>query len=122
MKKIFFAFLIVFAASATSFAGKAELMRIKDRAEKGFTNRGRVVYKYTGDSDISHTPSQDIGNVTIEPGSPVKEVYTGVEVHKQLRFDKNRNGNTLQIGTVDSNGKTPRKVNIIVDVDKPIDF
>ncbi|QTA80315.1 Uncharacterized protein dnl_26130 [Desulfonema limicola] len=97
-----------------------EMGRIKDRAEKGVSNRGRVIYQYADDSSIENM--NNFGNVYLDRDSRVREVYVGVDIDEHLRFDR---GNSLNIGNVETRQRDAgylKKVNIIVDIEKPIDF
>jgi len=122
MKKIFTVFFVVFFASMNCYAD-FEMMKIKHRAKKGFTNNERAIYEYRDDNDIEAKAPQKIGNVEIGRNSHVREVYVGVNIHKHLRFNKNRRENTLNIGNVNSKKKSGLdKVLIRVKLDRPLTF
>lgn len=100
-----------------------EMMKIKDRAENGFTNRGSVVYKYVDDSNLPEEDPQNIGTVDLNRDSHVREVHVGIDIDKSPDFDKNRESDTLRIGTVDAyDSPNLRKVNIRVVLDQSVKF
>jgi len=100
-----------------------EMMKIQQRAERGFTNRGRVMYKYVDDSSLAKEDPQNIGAIVLDRNSRVREVHVGIDIDKSLHFDKKGKSDTLRIGTVDAYGsRNLEKVNIHVDLEQPVKF
>ncbi|MEE4355018.1 MAG: hypothetical protein V2I97_01010 [Desulfococcaceae bacterium] len=98
-----------------------EMKKIQQRTENGFTNRGRVLYKYVDDSNLDEEDPMNIGAVRLNSSSSVREVYVGVDINQQLRFDGE--GNSLNIGTVETyNNRQLRKTDIRVNLEQPVTF
>ncbi len=98
-----------------------EMQKIQQRMENGFTNRGRVLYKYVDDSNLDEEDPMNIGAIRLNSNSSVREVYVGVDIDQKLRFDES--GKNLNIGTVDAyNNHQLQRTDIRVDLAQPVDF
>ena len=95
-------------------------MRIKHRAQMGYDNNGRSIYKYISDKDISKG-NPDIGQYDVPQGSSVREVYLGVDLRKRVKIVNHNNDAPLKIGTI-TNCKQLKKARINVRVTSPIKY
>jgi hypothetical protein len=97
-----------------------QTMRIKHRAQMGFDNNGRSVYKYISDKDIPNG-SHNIGQYAVPQGSSVREVYLGVDLRQRVKIVNQNKGTPLKIGTI-TNGKQLKKARVNVRVAGPIKY
>ena len=97
-----------------------DMLKIKHRVKRGFDNNGRVIYRYVDDQTVDQEMPNDIGSVKLNRRSRAREVHIGVDLHHTPDFQP---GQELSIGNVEANGcRSVRKVNIIVDMEEPINF
>ena len=95
------------------------MIRTKHRAQRGYTNNGRVFYQYVTDADLTIPNSGKIGNARIHAGkkieqrtngnviigteSGVRRVHIGVDLKKAYRFDDH-----VKIGSIKADGSKPK--------------
>ena len=97
-----------------------QTMRIKHRAQMGFDNNGRSVYKYISDKDISKG-NPNIGQYDVPQDSLIREVYLGVDIRKGVKIVNQNKAVPLKIGSI-SNGKQLKKARVNVRVAGPIKY
>ena len=56
---------------------KYQAIRIKHRVQRGFSNKGRVLYHYVTDSDVNNPELGEIGNVTLQHGEGIEQLDNG---------------------------------------------
>jgi len=98
-----------------------QIMKIKHRAKRGFTNHGRVSYTYTTDKHVGKNHSAATGTVLVGKRSRLREVYNAVELFGYHRFDHDGD-EPLNIGTVTDQSGRLKRVETYVKIIKPIKY
>jgi len=134
--KRFFAIMITMSATmllaGAAFAGEEsktqgcqnlsyQIMKIKHRANREFTNNGRVSYQYATDLYHNEIEPGDVGTLVIDKGSKIQNVYNAVELFERHHFQHNDN-EPLNIGTVTDKSGNLKHVETYIKVVKPITY
>jgi hypothetical protein len=98
-----------------------QIMKIKHRANREFTNNGRVSYQYTTDTYVDQLDSFNYGAVVVDRRSKVQKVYNAVELFDRHHIEENKD-QTVGIGTVSDYSGNLKQAETYVRIVKPIKF